>query len=59
MDERAQEYPIVKCILERGLDEASRIHGFKINKTGVRRPDKRSKKMKAVVNLLESLGYRW
>lgn len=59
MSDSYPEDVIVKCILERGSDEASMIHSFRINKTGKRRPDMRSNRMKFVVRRIESLGYRW
>lgn len=57
--EKIKEDTIVRFILERGLEEASLMFKFKINKTKEKRPATNSKEMKTVVNRLESLGYKW
>lgn len=51
--------PIVICILERGMERASEIHGFRLNTTGERRPDLRQRRMKAVVDKLKKIGYQF
>ena len=50
---------IARDILEHGVDQASKMHNFRVNNTGERRPDIRVAKMRKVVNCLRDLGHEW
>ena len=51
------EDEIILCIIQRGMEEASVVHGFRVNKTGEKRPDMRSRLGKTLVGRLQQIGY--
>lgn len=50
---------IVKVILQNGIEHASRLYGFRVNTTGLKRPDRRSTIGKEITARLENIGYKF
>jgi hypothetical protein len=48
---------VVRDIIKFGVDKASEMHKFRVNRTKERRPDKRSSGMKRVVARLVEIGF--
>ena len=50
---------IVKVILQNGIEHASSLFGFRLNTTGIKRPDRRSRIGKELTARLENIGYKF